>query len=131
EGQVGDVMAVTMSPDYYCILSSSVDHTIQVWNAQTTISTTVHRGCISCVSVSSDGVYLVSGPGGEAKDMGCRNRGPFKGHTGWKSSVVYRTGIASTGKRIASSSLSKTIRMWDIEIKDHTQLSQHSRTTTT
>jgi WD40 repeat protein len=82
------VFSVAFSPDGTRIASGGDDHTVRLWDADTSPMGTINIG-----------------------DSGQPVGEPMTGHTDWVSSVAF----SPDGKRIASSSGDGTVRVWDAD----------------
>ncbi|KIM24764.1 hypothetical protein M408DRAFT_49255, partial [Serendipita vermifera MAFF 305830] len=114
------VCSVAFSPDGSRIVSGSGDHTIRVWDAET--SETIlgplqgHKSPVNSVSFSPDGTKIVSGSSDHTirvwdVETGETVLGPLKDHSLSVSSVSF----SPHGRRIVSGSSDDTIRVWDAE----------------
>src|SRR6266566_4263487 len=120
-GHSAQVLAVAWSPDGKRIASTSVDATVQVWDAITGKNVLVyhgHLGEVLAVAWSPDGKRIVSGGGDHTVQVWDAASGgnvlTYRGH----SDVVWTVKWSPDGKRIASGSGSyketdHTVQVWD------------------
>ena len=115
-GHENCVTSVAYSPDRLCIVSSSVDNTLRVWNAQSGKELAVlrgHEGGITSVAYSPDGSCIISGSDDKTLrvwDALCWvEMAALRGHEDRVTCVAY----SPDGKRIVSGSDDKTVRVWD------------------
>ncbi|OCH89251.1 hypothetical protein OBBRIDRAFT_31370 [Obba rivulosa] len=115
------VTRVAFSHDGKRIVSSSLDKTIRMWDAETgqTVAGPFngHTDEVTSVAFSPDGKRVVSGSSDETirvwdVEIGRTTvAGPFNGHTDCVNFVAF----SPDGKRVVSGSDDKTIRIWDVE----------------
>ena len=116
DGIPDTITSVNFSPDGKTIVSTSVDHTVGVWDVLTGEKLHTLEGHTSCVysaSYSPNGKYIVSSSADTTVRVWSAENGlllqTFKGHSDLVHSVVF----SPDGKRFASASFDKTIRIWD------------------
>jgi WD40 repeat protein len=99
-------------------VSASWDGTLRFWNISdgtTQGELRGHKNGVSCVAVTPDGKYAVSGSGDDTLRVWdlCRRREvepPLVGHTSWVRDVA----IADEGRTVVSAGDDGTIRLWDL-----------------
>ncbi len=115
-GHTAAVNSVTWSSDGQYIASASDDHTVQVWNASSSIPLFTYRGHsepVNSVAWSPDGKYIASASDDHTVQIWEASSGtPLStchGHTQGVNSVVW----SPDGTRIASASRDKTVCVWN------------------
>ena len=115
-GHSAQVLAVAWSPDGKRIASTSVDATVQVWDAITGKNVLVyhgHLGEVLAVAWSPDGKRIVSGGGDHTVQVWDAASGgnvlTYRGH----SDALFDVAWSPDGKRIASGSVDHTVQVWD------------------
>ncbi|EIN05918.1 tricorn protease domain 2-containing protein, partial [Punctularia strigosozonata HHB-11173 SS5] len=140
-GHTDAVFSVSVSSDGKRIVSGSLDDTIRIWDADSEDLIGQPIRCrstaVASVAFSPDGTYIVSGSADKTvrvwyADSGESVRESIEGHSGGVSSIDFSpdgaiakltwddqniTAVAFSpdGKRIASGSFDKMIRIWDTE----------------
>jgi len=109
-------LAVAWSPDGRYIASSSLDNTIQVWDASTGAHITTYRGHklpAQTLSWSPDSRSIVSGSLDHTVQVWEATTGKpiltYRGHSAPVNTVMW----SPDGKRIASGSVDTTVQVWD------------------
>jgi WD40 repeat protein len=108
--------AVAWSPDGKDVVSSSLDNTIQVWDASTGAHITTYRSHklpAQALSWSSDSRSIVSGSSDQTAQVWVATTGKpiltYRGHSAPVNAVMW----SPDGKRIASGSVDTTVQIWD------------------
>ena len=121
QGHTASVQSVAFSPDGRHIVSSSHDHTICMWDAQTGAQVgnplQMHTSSALSVVFSPNGRYIVSGSYDHKiyiwdAQTGDQVGSPLHGHT----SVVESVAFSPNGRHIVSGSWDHTICIWDAHI---------------
>jgi len=119
QGHTGPVSSVTFSPDGQRIVSSSVDNTLRIWDANTRQPIgeplqMTHQAAE--VAFSPDSKRIVSYT--DERDVRIWDIDtrqpigePFRGHTDFVRSVAF----SPDGKRIVTGSRDATLRIWDVD----------------
>jgi WD40 repeat protein len=125
KGHLSAVRSVAFSFDGRRIVSGSLDNTIKIWNAhsgQLIKTITGHTNGIRTIGVSSNSNRIVSGSSSQTIVWDAAGKELLTLPAGDVMCVSY----SLDGKRIISSSLDKTIKIWDAntgklinKIKDH------------
>ena len=104
------------SPDWRSIASSSLDNTIQVWDASTGAHITTYRGHrlpAQMLSWSPDSREIVSGSLDQTAQVWGVTTGEtirtYRGHSAPVTTVMW----SPDGTRIASGSVDTTVQVWD------------------
>lgn len=120
-GHSDKVHMLAWSPDGSSIASSSLDETVQVWDASTGETMLTHRSNAlqaQAIAWSPDGKYIASTDGLSSEKIQVWDAStghlstrhiPFTGHT----EQVFSLAWSPDGKYIASSSDDKTVQVWD------------------
>ncbi|KAJ6597902.1 WD40-repeat-containing domain protein, partial [Mycena sp. CBHHK59/15] len=120
EGHSDSISSVAFSPDGRLIVSSSYDHTIRIWDADTQMQVREalqgHSDFVFSVAFSPDGRRIVSGSYDHTiriwdADTQMQVGEALQGHWDSVSSVAF----SPDGRRIVSGSEDHTIRMWDAD----------------
>ncbi|HIF39509.1 MAG TPA: hypothetical protein EYQ74_00245 [Planctomycetes bacterium] len=117
------------------LATAGVDGRVRLWNAvgealgQPLGEPLVHLGPVYCAAFSPDGLILATGTDvgpnsqGVLWDLEVRNARPLDGHSGRISSLSW----SPEGKRLASASQDRTIRIWNRERAVEIKLCQVQR----
>ncbi|MDG3005123.1 family 16 glycoside hydrolase [Paludisphaera mucosa] len=122
------VLAAAYSPDGKWIASGGIDRTLRIWDAATGENKAAlggHTGSIWSIAFSPDGKWIASGSGDAWEDqkndpavmelmLWNRESGSFRrldGHAMRVTSVAF----SPDGRRLASCSFDKTLKIWDVE----------------
>ena len=118
QGHLDNVSSVAFSPDGTCIVSSSIDSTIRLWDLEGNAIGSPFQGhsyAVLSVAFSPDGQTIVSGSNDRTIRLwdleGNPIGKPFYGHSATVRSVVF----SPDGTRIVSGSSDQTLRLWDLE----------------
>ena len=120
EGHTRSVSHVAFSPDGKKLTSGSDDHTVRLWDVETSqaIGPALkgHTKWVNHVTFSPDGNKLASGSLDNTVRLWdietCQAVGSaLKGHTKWANHVTF----SPDGRKLASESLDNTVRLWDVE----------------
>ena len=141
KGHTRMVTSVNFSADGTRVASGSKDHTVRVWDMASGNQLQVftgHTDHVTSVSFSGDGKRVASGSldntvrvwnaaagnscMGSFKASNSNQLQVFTGHTDHVTSVSF----SSDGKRIASGSRDKTVRVWDVISGHQIQVFKHS-----
>jgi WD40 repeat protein len=122
-GHVGHIQAVLFTPDGKHLVTAGSDNTIRLWDAHTGQTLRILRapGGMKTLALSPDGETLAVGF--SHRDKGAithaialmaledgRIKGVLRGHTSW----IFAVAFSPDGKRLASGSDDKTLRLWDL-----------------
>uniref|UniRef100_A0A8C4Q0M6 U3 small nucleolar RNA-interacting protein 2 n=1 Tax=Eptatretus burgeri TaxID=7764 RepID=A0A8C4Q0M6_EPTBU len=122
------VTCLVITPDDSHIISGSKDGAIIKWNVQSgkKVSTIAglkkgdatragHRTQVLCMSISSDGKYLVSGDKGHLIQLWdaetCKHLHTFKGHKDAISGLSFRKGT----HELYSASYDRSVKVWNVD----------------
>ncbi|AKT42626.1 WD40 repeat domain-containing serine/threonine protein kinase [Chondromyces crocatus] len=125
----GEVTAIAFSPDEHLLVSGSMDHTMQLWNLESGVAEKFNLGGtgVRQLGFLPDGKTLVTMSGGDTGarlwDVETRSqRATLRGHSG----EVTGFAIAPDGLRLATASLDRTVRLWDLESGESRALEGHT-----
>src|SRR5271165_1997137 len=117
EGHTARVTSVVVTPDDRCVVSSSADHTLRVWDlatGQTKTTLQGHTARVSAVVVTPDGRHVVSRSWDNTLRVWDLATGQTKrilqGHT----SRVWAVAVTPDGRHVVSGSADNTLRVWDL-----------------
>ena len=113
-GHSGDVNSVAVSPSGKIIASSSADRSIKIWNFQGQILRNIRVvGSPSDVKITPNGQYVIASAG-KVIDLYDIEQGrlafSLRGHEG----NIRKFAISPDTKYLATASLDKTIKIWDL-----------------
>ncbi|MCI0610754.1 MAG: helix-turn-helix domain-containing protein, partial [Anaerolineae bacterium] len=117
-GHTDAVLLVTFSPDGKYVLTSSVDKTARLWDAQTGHEVRRlmgHTDIVGYVAFSPDGKYVLTGSADKTARLWDVQTGAelrqFTGHADWVTGVAF----SPDGKYALTGSADKTARLWDVQ----------------
>jgi WD40 repeat protein len=125
-GHAASVSAVAWSPDSRHIASASADRTVQIWDTANGGHVLTYRGhtdAVSAVAWSPDGTRVASGSWDRTVQVWNAGNGSqiftYRGHADFYFGHLTPGGVTAVawaldGKRIASSSLDKTVQVWEV-----------------
>jgi WD40 repeat protein len=118
KGHTSGVLCVQFTPDSRKILTSSLDKTIKIWDAQSSEelhSLNGHTEAVWWISLSPDGSRCASASRDKSVKIWdvatTKNILTLLGHTDRVQWVAY----SPDGKQLASASFDKTVKLWDAE----------------
>lgn len=121
EGHGDSVTCMTFSADGWRVASGSYDHTVKIWNTQSSNSAVTlqgHSKSITCIVFSADGQRIASGSYDKTVKIWDIESGDctitLESHIAWISCVTFST----DNGYIASGSFDKTVKIWDTESVD-------------
>lgn len=116
EGHVGDVTAITCSPDGKNIASGSSDTIVMVWEATTGVCKAMLRGHssrVTSIAFSPEGARLASGSFDNTVRLWDVDTGVCMTMFAGPSDLVSAVAFSPDGSQLASGSFSDTISLWD------------------
>ncbi|KJA23446.1 hypothetical protein HYPSUDRAFT_137751 [Hypholoma sublateritium FD-334 SS-4] len=123
------VCSIACSPDGKCIVSGSVDATIQLWDVETGKQFKQplrgHTNLVFSVTFSHNSKHIVSGSGDQTVriwdvEAGTQVGTPFQGHRNSVRCVAF----SPDHKHFVSGSDDKTVRLWDLETEQEVRVFQ-------
>ena len=117
-----DVYSVAFSTDGTCIVSGSLDNSVQVWDASTGKELNVlngHTDSVYSVAFSTDGTCIVSGLGDKSVWVWDTLTGKVLNVLNGHTKPVYSVAFSTDGRCIVSGSGDKSVRVWDIMMQPH------------
>ena len=125
----GDGGVIALSSDGSAVAVGETDSRIQVWDSatgKTTASFIGHNdGAITALAISPDDKILASGSGytdGTVKLWGFKTGRPIASLTNHLTKWIAALAFSPDGKRLASGSEDQTIRIWDVNRTEQTEV---------
>ncbi|NJL48853.1 MAG: NACHT domain-containing protein [Leptolyngbyaceae cyanobacterium SM2_5_2] len=116
KGHTNWIWSVCFSPDGTCLLSSSEDQTIRLWEAATGQCLQIfkqHSNWVWSVAFSPTGTQFASASNDHTLRLWDASSGRvqhvLKGHSGWVQTIAY----SPDGSWLASGGADRSIRLWD------------------
>lgn len=117
-GHSDKVRSCTVSPNNDFIVSTSNDHTLKIWDAQTGVEVRTligHSDTVNSCAISPDGTFIVSASSDGTLKVWDVQSGALLQTLAGHTNYVNECAISPDGTFIVSTSGDTTLRIWDIQ----------------